>query len=983
MTETSLSLNTLLAPAAIADEYGYSRVAVLDTDALPNGGFVTSWLADTDRDGMADAIALQKFNADGSPNGGLTMLAQVPALALNPSDTDDVPAVSVDPLANGGYAISYAVLAPRTYASRQLFGTSTGTLDFFTVGKPLNYTVQLPQDLTGIGYRLVGPGKDGAQLAVTVTSTLDDSGLVRLIISETQLAGFRDPASVHLQITGVPSGAPVYVSASLAATEYFSPATQLASEEAGTSYNATTVNGQAATSAIVYAPNGRAEAFDLNGLTPSGLAPVSYSFAVFANNSLIDALGLAYPSPTQPITVKAINGLTYIFPLNGPIIIQGPTILPDINGIIAVPEPLLAVLGDDAAGIVLLINNLAAGSTVQADVSFRAPTVIQEGIFAQTYDASGNLLTTSQVDATTTGIYSIDSYGDPVELRVDVDALPAGGFVTSWLADADADGVPDGIAVQRVKADGTLDGAAITLGGISSRAVDGAVDPLANGGFAVSYQARADDISAYATVVIAPNSTPATVYGFSAIGSPRSYYVNVPIPILGAMTFALSGRGPNGQAVTVPLTLELQGNGTIGKIDVPQSALAAFAPGAHLTLAIAGVPSGLPPGLPILIGAQLGETAVIDAANPLATQTAFVSTGIINPSLNLGYAIFYTPVGRVESFDINALTTVPGTSPAYRLLLTCTQEAQAALGLQSSSSVVRDGLTYQRSPSGSIQVSGASIVPDVNGVVQVPASLLALLGDDDAAIALLVLNIRSDLPAEATATYRSPTLIQEGLFNQIYDASGRLVSTVQVDTATADLADFSNGYPIEVNIDVDALAGSGFVTSWLTDTDGDGAPDALAVQAFRTDGTPNGAPVILDDIPQAAMPDPDSEGPVSLSVDPLRNGGYAVSYQAQAPETYFSAQFTGTPTTAAGGVIDLWSVGKPRAYEFYSSGSLADVTFSLVGADRSGNMLTVPLSAQLLAGAADGSCWTRPCSASSPIPPASTCRWWACPIRCS
>ena len=92
---------------------GYDLASYVDTDALPNGGFLQSWVTDVNADGQADAIAVQAYHANGQPFGDVVLLKGIPEFVLAPYGTDNGEVVApVLPIDGGGYgagAIGYVM----------------------------------------------------------------------------------------------------------------------------------------------------------------------------------------------------------------------------------------------------------------------------------------------------------------------------------------------------------------------------------------------------------------------------------------------------------------------------------------------------------------------------------------------------------------------------------------------------------------------------------------------------------------------------------------------------------------------------------------------------------------------------------------------------------------------------------------------------------------------------------------------------------
>lgn len=926
-------VDSLAAPLANMDDE--DATALLGTDALPGGGWVSSWLTDTDGDGNADSIAVQRYTANGSKDGGVVLLNDFPSSVLQ--GKSEILALSVDPLANGGYVVSYQVAPNQNFFQGTLTGPggpgtpgpAGGPVSFPSVGKPSVFN--LSGDLTGLTFELVGMNTGGNTVAVAVTPEVFDGG-GRIHVDPAVFAQFDHDARLSLRITGLPPGNTLQVFAVVAEINDYDPASPL--QTVGLNVATTLVdpvNGNA--SASLSSSLGRVESFDINGITPkSGSAP-TYTMLVVASLDVQAALGLSGPN-----AVAVHDGATYILTPQGLIAIVGSPVAPNANGVVNVPQHLLNVLNslDSDAWIILNINQLEPGSSVQADLSVRIPTVVEDGLFNQIYDASGNGGAPIAIDMTGANLSNDFEYDFPRVL--DTDALAGGGYVTSWVADTDADGVPDAVAVQRFNANGTPNGGIVILDGVPERAiltlddesgVSLSVDPLTGGGYAVSYQLRGAEDSFYRTVTGVPAGTNDVLF----IGKPESITING--SNLAGLSYALNGVDNGGNPLTVALTPQ-DSSTNFAEITVSEAVLAQFGSDARVSLRITGLSQGAAVNV-------YGTVSAINDYEGSSTQTVTLNqaTTIYDTVNGFAVATLGSRLGRVEAFDINGLTPKSGTTPIYTLNLLASSELQNELGLFAvNQPVVIQGLTFVLTPQGVISISG--LAPDGNGILAVPAPLLALLDsleNSDAAIFLNVLRLEPGSSVQADLTVRIPTVVEEGIFTQLFDPSGNLVATVRVDTPGAAPVTIVDGERSNSHVDTDALPNGGWVSSWLTDTDGDGDADAIAVQRFLANGTKDGGVIVLDQLPQQVLAGIGEDAIIGGSIDPLANGnGYIVNYQVEAPEAFSSFVVAGTPN----GFVDIPYAGKPEFY--YLSGNVAGLTYALRGLDANGNMITVAIT---------------------------------------
>lgn len=924
-------IDSLAAPLASTFDQDDGETALLGTDALPGGGWVSSWLSDTDGDGNADAIAVQRYTANGNKDGGVVFLNDFPASVVQ--GESELLALSIDPLANGGYAVSYQIAPPEGFFQGTLTGVASGTNFFQFVGKPTFFN--LSGNLAGLTFTLVGTDAGGNPISVAVTPEVFGGG-GQIQVDPAIFGQFGNDARLILRVNGLPTGNTLQVFGTAAQINDYNPGSPI--QTVGVNASTTLVdpvNGYAAAS--IGSPLGRIETFDINGITPkSGVAPI-YSMAVVTSVEVQATLGLVF-SGSQIVR----DGATYTLTPQGVISISGAPLTPDANGIVHVPQYLLNTLNSldvNDAAIILNIQRLEPGSSVQADVSVRIPTLTEDGLFTQIYNAAG-------VGGIPIGI---DSAGAPPATDsddyptiVDTDGLAGGGHVTSWVGDADADGVPDTIAVQRFNADGTPNGSAVLLDGIPRGAfltlddesgISLSVDPLTGGGYAASYQLRGGEDYFFRPVTGVVAGTNDVFF----IGKPESLTISG--ANVAGLTYALVGVDNGGNPLTVALTpQDLSTN--FAEIAVSAAVLAQFGFDARVSLRITGLSSGA------TVNVQGTTSAINDFEGSSSQVVAINQAAVIYDNVN-GYAVatLGSRLGRVEAFDINGLTPKSGTTALYTLNLIGSGELQDTLGLFAvNSPVSRDGFNFVLNGQGIITVSGPGLNPDGNGILAVPAALLNLLDsldNADAAIFLNVLRLEPGSSVQADLTVRIPTVIEEGIFTQVFDAAGNLGATVRVDTlATSPMTTIDEDRANSI-VDTDALANGGWVTSWLADKDGDGDPDAIALQRFAANGTKDGDAVLLDQLPHQVLAGVGEDEIVALAVDPIANG-YVVNYQVAAPEAYSSFVVNGT----ANGSVDIYYAGQPEFYSF--SGNVAGLTFSLRGVDANGNSISVAVTPQTI-----------------------------------
>ncbi|WP_172799943.1 hypothetical protein, partial [Croceicoccus bisphenolivorans] len=320
--------------------------------SLPGGGFAVHWLADSNADGDGDTLAIQRYLADGSKDGGVVTLT----LSDQLTNADGVEGFDLTALDNGGYALSYEV-------ELETYG------EFMTLGNPPLQTVSIvgrPSEIfvgnTDATFQLRGFAANGSP----ITITLD---VVDGVISLGE--GFFDQFGYDDRFT-------LIVSNPSAPFDLFITSTQTAtytSDNPLTEVDVTAASGPSpvpgASQAILSSLDGRVEAFHIESATPASGQTVGYTLVV---NPLGDADAFA----------SATGGNLF----SGGLVLYG-GLTPDANGDIFVPQNVLDALGDQDAGIALLVNGLEPGSSVTGSVTYREGTDLPEGIFVETYDADG------------------------------------------------------------------------------------------------------------------------------------------------------------------------------------------------------------------------------------------------------------------------------------------------------------------------------------------------------------------------------------------------------------------------------------------------------------------------------------------------------------------------------------------------------------------------------------------------------------------
>jgi hypothetical protein len=850
-------IDTTAAPLlGIAD----SAVPAIRTQALADGGWITSWLVDAGGTGTQDTIAVQRYFADGHTDGSVVILSGVPAGALgNAGGSTGQYAIAA--LASGGYEVSYAITDAATAANFSglvLTGSSATAQTFGLIGIPQSFTFT-GSNLAGLTISLVGLNGVGDEYVVPLT--LGSNGSVTITAS--MLADFANPERLTLQVGGLANGASVTVQGVAQDDWTFPQSAATRTENLAFTANA---NGAGGYTAVIGVSDGRAQAFRITSATGAVGAP-TYSFLV------------SYPAALDlgggPGTTTTIAGLTYTINQDNTLTITG-AIAPDANGMIAVPAALLAALGADDANIELIAANLAQGSSVSAAVTVASPGVIAPGLYSATFDGSGNPVAVQPVK--TTGATPL-GIANPAAPNIATSALGNGGWITSWLVDSNGQGTADTLAVQQYTATGATKGAAVSITDVPAIALDNAgtaageyaVDALANGGYVVSYAVTAADLaSSFSGLVL--QGTGAGAVTSLLVGLPQS--LTFQGSNLAGLTISLVGVNASGATVAVPLTL-----GSNGQVVIAASQLAGFADPERLTLQVAGLANGAS----VTVAGQSQDDWLYKPAP--ATHAEKVTVTASPNSEGVYIATLGVSDGRAQSFQITAATGLSGT-PAY--FFTVNYAGTVNLGNGATTAVI-GGLTYTLNGGNSLTITGA-INADANGNIAVPAGLLALLGTQDADIQLVAAALVQGSSISATVTVQAPVVTAPGLYTETFGSTGSPVAVGAINTTGATPLGISDGFNPVVH--TSALANGGWITSWLVDGNGLGTADTIAVQRFNADGSTSGGLVTITAVPAAVL----AAAAGQYAIAALTNGDYEVSFAvtAQTAGAYAPGLYTQT-----------------------------------------------------------------------------------------
>ncbi|MCW3798882.1 hypothetical protein OMW55_13820, partial [Sphingomonas sp. BN140010] len=710
---------------------------------LDGGGYVVHWVTDADRDGDPDGLAVQRFAADGTKLGGVTVLQGISSDLLK-GEFDDV-SYDLRALDNGGYVLTYG-LVPETEAWRHATVTASAsgqTMSVPLVGSPSDFYIFSSLTSSGATFSLAGLDNNGQP--TTVALTLVDG---HIQITAATLDQFSNDTRLSLVVKGLSQGERIEVDIETHQEWRYDPSAAL--DNVATSYIVNT-NGIG----VIATGLGRPEAFHVDSASyANGTGPTSAQLQITTaeDSTWFDLTGV-------PGATRLPNGVILV------------PVTADANGIYHVPSAILAQLGESDAQTLLILGGLTTGSTVTGTVSTREGTPIPAGVFVQTFNANGMSLGDHGVrlDGGSASLVS----GEDSEDLVGVTPLDGGGYVVHWVTDADRDGDPDGLAVQRFAADGTKLGGVTVLQGISSDLLKGEFDDVSydlraldNGGYVLTY-GLVPETEAWRHATVTASASGQTM-SVPLVGSPSDFYIFSSLTSSGA-TFSLAGLDNNGQPTTVALTL------VDGHIQITAATLDQFSNDTRLSLVVKGLSQGERIEVDI-------ETHQEWRYDPSAALDNVATSYIVNTN---GIGVIATGLGRPEAFHVDSASYANGTGPTSAQLQITTAEDSTWFDLTGV-----PGAT--RLPNGVILVP---VTADANGIYHVPSAILAQLGESDAQTLLILGGLTTGSTVTGTVSTREGTPIPAGVFVQTFNANGiaslHLTGTEKSDVLTGGLGDDS------------------------------------------------------------------------------------------------------------------------------------------------------------------------------------------------
>jgi len=857
---------------------------VLGVTSLPGGGFAVYWEADTDGDRNTDAIAVQRYGADGAKDGAITTLDVSQQVADYGDRIVDYELTALD---GGGYALTYGLVLETfgSYVSVNA-GPAGGSVRIPLTGLPTDiYVASVPGTAS---LAITGFDNEGAPLSVPV-SVVDGN----ILIDQALLDQFGVDNRLALEVSNLNASELVEVYYSVEADVSYDPTSAL--QDISVSGDAFLFNGLQI-AALAHA-DGRVEAFHVDSVTFDSIPETPQGFVLTISTT-------QYP---QSIDISGIPGAVYT-PTG--ITIQG--VVPDGNGDIFVPQAILDQLGGYDAAISLIALGVEPGSSLTGTVSYREGEALPEGVYVETFDGAGVLVGDGpvRVDDVTAPFVS---EGDEDADALGVMSLSDGGFAVHWEADTDGDGETDAIAVQRYGSDGTMDGAVTTLdlsqqiADYGERIIDYELTALDGGGYALTYGLYLEESGKYVSVNAGPAGGAVRI---ALTGLPSEITVlNVP----GTASLAITGFDNEGALLSVPVSI------VDGQILIDQALLDQFGVDNRLTLEV----SNLNAGEPVEINYNANEDVNYDPTSALQDISVSGDAFLFN---GLQLAVLGHAEGRVEAFHVDSITfdSIPETPQGFILTISTTQYP---LSIDISGI---PGAVY--TPTG-IQISG--VVPDGNGDIVVPQSILDQLGVHDASISLIALGVEPGTSLTGTVSYREGEALLEGVFVETFDSAGSLVGDgpVRVDDVTAPLVgDVDEDQDV---LGVSPLSDGGFAVHWEADTDGDGDTDTIAVQRYGADGMKVGGIEMLQFSHQITD---NGDEIADYDLTALDDGSYALTYAIAAP-TVFKDVYA-VPNTQP---FSAFIVGEPVTITFFQAPAGAVYTLNGTGNDGLPNSVLLNL----------------------------------------
>jgi Ca2+-binding RTX toxin-like protein len=414
-----------------------------------------------------------------------------------------------------------------------------------------------------------------------------------------------------------------------------------------------------------------------------------------------------------------------------------------------------------------------------------------------------------------------------------------------------------------------------------------------------------------------------TANGTAAIaapgGVPSSFLIfNAIEASLGSAQYLLFGLG----AGNVPTVVAVEPVGD--RIMVTDEILAQFAPGSSITLVV----NGLMPGSNLFGVVEIDQLYTYDPAGPHMTLPAFAVPATVNPS---GTVTFLALAGQAESFTLV-------NSGAWT-----TQDTQFQLVIDTASQIDLSAIA------GAILLDNQFIgngwrsvitVTAVNGVVEVPPTVLQQLQSHPGSVSLSAINAVPGALAQASVEIELPvTTVEEGLYVQHFDAQGQALSgAVRIDDVDSALIEsFAGDDGIDFAM---SFGGDGtLIANWLGDSDGDGFGDTIYTRHLDLSGQPLGDARALSGVAPAAIAGLGGNV-VMAPVAGLADGGYALAYGQSVATLSFFIQ----GQTPSGNASFFPAAGQLTSFQLVQFTPGANLTATLRGENSAGALVAVQVA---------------------------------------
>jgi len=783
---------------------------------------------------------------------------------LNAGNSDSFDGETINPLvvnADGSFAVAFAVSAPTFYTNFTV-SAPAGVAQFPAIGGVMSEftVVNAVAGPTGVvGYSLAG--RDAAGNAYGIQLTPQNG---RVVITEAMLANFAPNSSPAILVTGLAAGSSI------------------------SGYQAVDVNrfydGEGPTTVIPAVAS---------SLTVPGSGVVSFGAA----NQMIESFALQNAAAwTQPSTVFRmtiatqapldLTGVSQTITLsNAPVggFYRTTITVTPVDGVISVPETVLQQLESRPGTVTLAATGAVVGSTPQVQVTAQLPvTTITEGLYVQHFDASGNPTGEAvRVDAPANALLQ-----DEDDFHYTMSQSADGGLMIAWLGNADEDDTADAVYLRELDTAGNPSGDTVALSGLSAEALDTFINDggeadiakLADGRFAVAYTVEADELGTFANGLTGTGSL--TLGG---VGGQLERVEFFQLPANGTITAEVRGESANGTLLAIPVSI------TNGVFEMTDTLRAQFAPDAHLGLFIGGLIANSPYSAVVTTrdifdfseSSTLGTvTRQINAANnPATIPDAFISIG----------------QGQTLSFQIDAATAAPGATPIYTISLITAAPINLAGLTQYTGSIIPGLLTNSSNTFVNGIYLNTIVVTPVNGLVEVPSSVLAQTGDDGLRSVLAISGLQANTPVNVGINIRHPSnILEPGVYAQTFDASGAAEGPAQrIDDADGSLANAATPDEDEPGLAVVADADGGFRVTWIANSNDDSGVDRIVSRDFDAEANAIGTAIDISaaDIPGVVAAEAAGGEPLvpdRMNLVELGNGGFAALLQVDANDVFAS-----------------------------------------------------------------------------------------------